>query len=245
MTPTFAQSTAFDVASVKLQPWTNQSGESVGVFVRGDTLDAEHCSLRALVAFAYDLRDVQLSGGPAWADRGDAKLMDAELYQVIGKVSSETPPSMDSFRRMLQTLLADRFRLRVHHVQKDLPVYNLTVDKGGPKLRPSAADTKFTSNTSSPGRFGVRMVNTQMTMDKFAGMIFGYARRTVFNKTGLEGAYDFTLDFVVPNLAAADSGPEGPSLFTSVREQLGLKLESAMAPFDCVIIDSAERPSAN
>ena len=138
----FAQSPLFEVASVKLQPWTGSGG--VGVSIHGNTLDAEHVSLRDIVEVAYDLRDVQLSGGPAWADRREAKLNDAELYQVIGKAASEAPPSKDVFRQMLQALLADRFQLKIHHVQKDLPIYNLTADKSGPKLERSAAETKFT-----------------------------------------------------------------------------------------------------
>jgi uncharacterized protein (TIGR03435 family) len=239
---TLAQSPAFDVASVKLQAWTGQGG--VGVFVRGGTLDAEHASLRDLVEFAYNLRDVQLSGGPAWADRSNSKLNDAELYQVIGKVSGDAPPSTDMFRRMLQTLLAQRFALKVHHLQKDLPVYNLTIDKGGVKFERSAAEAKFTSQTSMAGRTVVRMVNTQMTMEKLASMLGGYAGRPVYNKTNLDGDYDFTLQFATVNLADAGDAPaEGPSLFTALREQLGLKLEPALAPFDTVVIDHAERPS--
>jgi uncharacterized protein (TIGR03435 family) len=123
---------AFEVASVKLEPWNGQG--SVGIFVRGNTLTAEHVSLNELVAFAYNLKDVQLSGGPGWADRSQAKLSDAELYQVIAKAVGDSPPSMDQFRRMLQSLLTDRFQLKVHHQPKDLPVYNLVVNKGGPEF---------------------------------------------------------------------------------------------------------------
>src|SRR5215470_12811488 len=132
---------SFEVASVKLQPWTGQG--SVGIMLRGVTLTAEHVSLKDLVTFAYDLRDVQLSGGPSWADRSGLKLNEAELYEVIGRAAGDTPPSRDEFRRMLQALLADRFQLRIHHQSKDLSVYNLVVAKGGPKFKESAADTKF------------------------------------------------------------------------------------------------------
>jgi uncharacterized protein (TIGR03435 family) len=92
-----------------------------------------------------------------------------------------------AFRQMLQTLLVDRFQLKIHHVEKDLPVYNLTVDKGGPKLRPSAADTMLASTMRSPSRFGIHIVNAQMAIEKFADMIFEYAGRPVFKRTGLDG----------------------------------------------------------
>ena len=90
----------------------------------------------------------------------------SELFQVIAKASGVPPPPMEVFRQMLQTLLADRFQLRIHHVQKDLPTYNLVVKKGGPKLQESAADAKFNFQVSSPGRLGVRIVATHMTMQE-------------------------------------------------------------------------------
>ncbi len=105
---------------------------------------------------------------------------------------------MEVFRQMLQTMLADRFQLKVHHVQKDLPVYNLVVNKGGPKLKESPADAKFSSITSAKGQFGIQMVTTKMTMQQLVDTISGhYAGRPVFDKTGLAASYDFTLGFVV------------------------------------------------
>jgi hypothetical protein len=82
----------FDVVSVKPQRWTGQG--LVGVLVRGDTLDAEHVSLKGLVLFAYNLREVQLSGGPGWAEVAGL-LADSELFQVIAKISSDPPPPLD------------------------------------------------------------------------------------------------------------------------------------------------------
>jgi uncharacterized protein (TIGR03435 family) len=238
------QPLTFEVASIKPQPWTGQGG--VGVFMHGDTLDAEHASLYDLVLFAYNLRDVQLSGGPAWADRSHALLTNAELFQVTAKAPGDHPPSSEVFRQMLQTLLAERFQLKVHHVQEDLPVYHLEVNKGGTKLRESGADATFSSATSSKGRFGIHLVTTMMTMQKLVDMLSPYAGRPVFDKTGLAASYDFTLEFVVENVAVAqDSAADGPSLFTALQEQLGLKLESATAPFDTVVIDSVQKPSEN
>lgn len=153
----------FEVASVKPQPFTGQG--SVGIFVRGDTFDAEHVSLFSLVTFAYNLRDVQLSGGPAWVKSG--VLVSSELFQVIAKPSGDPPPPMALFRQMLQTLLADRFQLRLHHVQKDLPIYNLVVNRRGPKLKENPANAKFNFHTFGIGKLGVRIVATHMTMQEF------------------------------------------------------------------------------
>ena len=235
----------FEVASVKPQPWGG-NGSSVGVFVRGNTLDAEHCSLNDLVSFAYELRDIQLSGGPAWGDRSHMTLNEATLYQVIAKTAGDTPPPAAVFRKMLQALLAERFQLKVHQAAKEFPIYNLTIDKGGPKMKASPADAKFTNMQSSIGRYGIRMVTTQLTMQKFVDMIAGYTGRPVFDKTGLAGGYEFTLEFI-PEAASdrPDLPPGVPSIFTAFRNTLGLRLEPAMASFDTVVIDHAEKPAAN
>jgi bla regulator protein BlaR1 len=228
----------------KPQQWTGQG--SVGLFVRGNTLDAEHTSLFSLVEFAYNLRDVQLSGGPPWVRSG--VLSSSELYQVVAKVSGDPPPPMDVFRQMLQTLLADRFRLQVHHVQKELPIYNLVLNKGGPKLKESTPDAKFNFVSSGLGRFGVRIVATHMTVQQLIDhQRSGYTDRPIFDKTGLAAPYDLTLEFAVENAALAEAADpkNGPALVTAVKEQLGLKLEPGTAQFDTVVIDHAERPSEN
>jgi bla regulator protein blaR1 len=242
-TTAFAQAPTFEVASVKPQPWTGQGG--VYVLVRGNTLNAEHASLDDLVSFAYNLREIQLSGGPPWADRSHAKLVEAELFQVVAK-SVDPPPSVEVFRQMLQTLLAERFKLQVHHVQKNLPIYNLVVNKGGAKLKESPADSKFSSVMSSHGKFAVELVTTKMTMERLVETLGPAAGRPVFDKTGLAANYDFALEFVGENVASEpDAAVAGPSIFAALQEQLGLKLESAMAPFDTIVIDHAERPSGN
>jgi bla regulator protein BlaR1 len=239
-----ASSPVFEVASIKPQPWTGQG--SVGIFVRGNTLDAEHISLFSLVAFAYDLRDIQLSGGPSWIRSG--VLSSSELFQVIAKASGDPPPPMDVFRQMLRKLLSDRFQLQVHHVPQELPVYNLVINKGGPKLKESAPDAKFNFVTSSLGRSGVRIVATHMTIQQLLDhQLGGYTDRPIFDKTGLAPAYDFTLEFVVESAAPGQEPDlkDAPALVTAVKEQLGLKLEPGTAQFDTVVIDRAERPSAN
>jgi uncharacterized protein (TIGR03435 family) len=233
----------FDVASVKPQPFTGQG--SVGIFVRGDTLDAEHVSLFSLVTFAYNLRDVQLSGGPAWVKSG--VLVSSELYQVIAKTTGDPPPAMEVFRQMLQALLAKRFQLRLHHVSRDLPIYNLVVGKSGPKLKESPADAKFNFAASAAGRLGVRIAATHMTMQELIDHQLGaYTDRPIFDKTVLTAAYDFTSQFTVENYPVGqEPGPNDPPALITAVQDLGLKLEPGTAPFDTVVIDHAERPSAN
>jgi uncharacterized protein (TIGR03435 family) len=232
---------AFEVASIKLQPW-NGNG-SAGVFVKGNTLDGEHVGLNDLIEFAWNLRDDNLSGGPSWATRG--KLAESTLFQVIAKAAGNPPPSMDQFRQMLRTLLVERFHLQVRQTTKILPTYNLVVGKGGPKMKESAAEAVFAANTSGGGGGRpLRIVSKAATIQWLNQQLSMYSGRPAFDKTGLAGRYDFTLEWVDQNLAGGGL-PEGPSLFTALQEQLGLRLESATAPFDTVEIEHAEKPSEN
>jgi uncharacterized protein (TIGR03435 family) len=244
-----AQSAApFDVASVKSDPWGGNF--RVGIFVHGDTLMAEHTCLYGLVEFAYNLRDDHLSGGPSWAKCG--LLATSDLYQVIGKAPGDPPPSMDQFRLMLQALLADRFQLKIHHVQKDLPTYNLVVAPHGPKLKESGGDAKFWMNQDARINRGrsIRVTATHVSMAQLVEQFEHFAGRPLFDHTGLSGFYDFEVawDSESPAAAAEDApGPEaiGQTFSTAINQQLGLRLEPGVASFDTVVIDHAEKPSAN
>lgn len=236
------QPVAFDVASVKPQKWTGSGG--VGVFIKGNTLDAEHADLNSLVEFAYNLQDFQLSGGPPWTTHG--MLDSSELFQVLAKPAEGQTPSMEQFRLMLQTLLADRFHLQIHHVSKQFPAWNLIVNKGGTKLKETSGASP-TLNTTSLGRQGISMAVTNQTIQEVIDkQLGGYSGRPVFDKTGLTGHYDFTLEWVHDPTAPLNARESSlPPLPSALQEQLGLKLESTTAPFDTVVIDHAEKPSEN
>jgi uncharacterized protein (TIGR03435 family) len=236
----WCQPVAFEVASIKPQPFTGTG--SIGVFVEGNTLRAEHATLNDLIGFAWNLEDFQLSGGPGWAAKAD-KLVDSELFQVIAKPAEAAVP-FSQFRLMLQSLLADRFHLQVHHVSRQFPAYDLVVAKGGPKMKESAADAPPRMMISS----NIRIVATAISVQRLSGgQLAHYAGRPVFDKTGLTGKYDFTLEWRQQNLSARpdSDAADGPSLFTALQQQLGLKLEPSSAPFDTVVIDHAEKPSEN
>lgn len=238
---------AFEVASVKPEPW--EGNGRVGVFVQGDTLTAEHTCLYGLVEFAYNLRDEHLSGGPSWAKCG--LLATSELYQVIAKASGDPPPPMDQFRLMLQTLLADRFQLKIHHVQKILPTYNLVVAPHGPKLKTSPDDAKFNMHQDARINHGraIRITTTHVSMTRLVENVEHFAGRPLFDHTGLNGFYDFEIEFDTesPTAASDASSPEaiGQTFATAIEKHLGLKLEPATAPFDTVVIDHAGKPSEN
>ncbi|HVW09235.1 MAG TPA: TIGR03435 family protein [Bryobacteraceae bacterium] len=235
---------AFDVASVKPTKWTGNG--SVGVFIRGNTLDAEHTDLYGLVEYAWNLQDFQLSGGPEWASAGHKMLSEATLFEVIAKAAPGETPSAEQIRLMLRTLLKDRFHLQIHQVSREFPAWNLVVSKGGPKLKDAAGgDRKL--NTYSIGRFALRIEGRNISIpDAVENQIGLYARRPVFEKTGLTGKYDFTLEWLSdPTAPAGAPGSDLPTLETALQQQLGLRLEPTTAPFDTVVIDHAEKPTEN
>jgi uncharacterized protein (TIGR03435 family) len=156
------------------------------------------------------------------------------------------PASRDELTRqadlMLRALLADRFKLKIHREMKDQPVYELVVAKNGPKIKPSSSD-KFSLTT---GRGHLEFHHASMAV--FIGYLYGRpgfpqqaADRPVLDRTGLQGFYDLTLDWAPDS----DPNPTGPSLFTALEEQTGLKLEPRKAPFEFLVIDHVEKPTEN
>jgi uncharacterized protein (TIGR03435 family) len=228
-----AQETAsFEVASIKFHPGlVTMSGGGV----RGSTLSDTAVTLHDLIEDAYGVRRDQISGGPSW--------IGSDRYDIIAKAEGEGTLTHDRAMQMLQTLLADRFQLKVHRETKETPVYELVVGKNGPKLKASSADAKG-RNFVSANSAGMHMEATNGTMDQLARQLSVTAGRPVIDKTGLTGYYAYTLDWA-PAIQPPQPDSDTPSMFTAVQEQLGLKLDSAKAPVEMLIIDHAEKPSEN
>lgn len=201
-------------------------------------LTATNATLKFLITFAYDVRDHQISAGPSW--------FDTERYDIVAKGPIDHPTVAQN-RQMLQTLLADRFQLRLLRETKELPEYALVVEKNGPKLhQPEGAGNGM--------RIGRGRITTQaISMDHFAGNLGKLLGRTVVDKTGLQGNFAFTLEWTPdasqpmgvlgPSPAVPDDS--GPSIFTALQEQLGLKLEPQKGPVEIFVIDHVEKPSEN
>jgi uncharacterized protein (TIGR03435 family) len=160
----------------------------------------------------------------------------------------------------VQLLLADRFHLKVHTEQREIPVYALVVAKGGPKMRPS--DDKSSMEilgvhdllpSGAPGIRGVdrgRLVGIASGMDELASFVAFYAAgdldRPVINMTGLTGSYDFQVKWTPEaNMTSDKPDPSRPELFTAITEQLGLKLEPRKSSMEVLVIDHVEMPTEN
>jgi uncharacterized protein (TIGR03435 family) len=230
----------FEIASVK----QNKTG------VRGGRLNTDpgqltitNINLRTCIKAAYRLQDYQLSGGNAG--------IEDEPYDIVAKAAS--PVGDDQLMLMLRSLLADRFKLKFHRESKELPGYALVVEKNGPKLHEVEVAGKGWS------RNGVGSIDGQeVSMSHLAEILAGRLGRPVVNLTGINGVFDVKLKWTpdpatVKNPAenkespAVDSmsDPSGPSIFSALQEQLGLRLEPRKLPDEILVIDHLERPSEN
>jgi uncharacterized protein (TIGR03435 family) len=185
-----------------------------------------------------------LTGGPDWirSEKFEVRaLMPDDLPEnaTFEFLNGKTP----ALEAMIARLLADRFKLVVHKETKEAPVYALVIAKGGPKLTPSTGDIPGAWRQRTPPTPNVRVLRARTSMTYIALSLVIEARRPVIDRTGLPGDFDVELTFRPLDSAGGDS--TAPDLFTAVQEQLGLKLESARAPVEVLVIDRAERPSEN
>jgi bla regulator protein blaR1 len=196
----------------------------------------------------------RILGGPDWLRQDidqfeiHAKIEDSE-YAAMRKM---TPAQQhERVALMEQSLLAGRFRLRVHFETREMPVYALAAAKGGPKLTP-ARDGESGGISTVGNEQGMKMTAVAVTLDQFAlsPLLTGWAGgRPVLEQTGLKGLYDFTLTWAPEQLGASETAKngvaDGPSLFTALQEQLGLRLIPSKAQVEVIVVDHVEPPSAN
>ena len=243
----------FDVASVK----PNHSDEESASFVQpGGRYTATNVTLRTLVKSAYGLHDDQLIGGPSW--------INTDRFDVIAKAEGYTTASgfRDQARLMLRPLLSDRFKLAVRRERRDLSVYAL-VKAGralGPQLRqadardcdggpkamapvPHAAEPEAPlpcgAEIYRPGHLAAR----GMAFTAFVLNVSRYTDRVVVNRTGLEGKFDWEIQWVPDSVTVSGSpSSEGPSLFEALREQAGFRIERRRSSVEVLVVERAERP---
>jgi uncharacterized protein (TIGR03435 family) len=169
------------------------------------------------------------------------------MWQIDAKVAGEDVAAFqkltrDQHMRMLQPLLADRFHLKAHIEQREMPIYELVVAKGGSKLKEAPPNQAGGAHMIVDGSGKVDAANASLA--GLPGLLNREVGRPVVDKTGLTGKYNFTLEYAAVSKAGTDDSA-GPSIFTALEEQLGLKLEPTKAPMDVLVIDSIEQPTAN
>ena len=218
---------AFEVAAIK----SNHIGDTGSHWKDKDGhLTMTNMSLKNIVIAAYSIKERQFAG-PSW--------MESDRYTIDAKADhkAESPEIMS----MLQTLLADRFKLAVHREQKSMQGYALVVAKGGPKMR--AADGQGDDRSRNDGS---RLMAEHLQMPALARIVERLVGDPVVDETHLSGAYDFTLEYSVERRrpVETDAPPsDKPSIFTALPEQLGLKLEARKVPIEMLVVDRVEKPT--
>lgn len=255
----------FAVASIK----PDKSGSmGVRLMFGPDGFTATNVPLNLLIREAYGVNDDQISGAPGWTS---SARFDIDARVDSADVAALKDLTFDQRKQMICALLADRFGLKVHQETKDLPVYALVVAKGGLKIHEAKPGDTYPNGLKGPdgqhGGAGMIMFNAsgQLTaqgvpLSNLTRVLSQQTGHTVIDKTGLAGNYDFTLQMPpmkgpMPMPHAPGDGPagsddgaddsSGPSIFTALQDQLGLKLESQKAPLPLIVIDHVEEPSEN
>jgi uncharacterized protein (TIGR03435 family) len=242
-----AQQAAFEVATVRVSP--PPTGDliniNLGRFADGK-VTLTNASLGDCIKFAYGIvSDGQLIA-PDWIKSKDPH------YDVVAQAPAGA--TREQALLMLQALLAERFKLALHHEQREVQHLELVIGKNGPKIKPSAADAK-PSATNNGGRIN----NPLMSMPTLALLLSRFERQTILDATGLKGNYEVKLEWTLDAVRNTPPRPDGapimfngesagarPSLASALQEQLGLRLESRKSPIDVLVVDRAEKtPSEN
>jgi uncharacterized protein (TIGR03435 family) len=208
-------------------------------------------SLMAVLQRAFAVKGFQIQG-PKW--------LDSESVDILARFSTKTTP--EEFRTMLQNLLVERFKLKFHREDRDLPIYELSISKNGPKLRqgtegmaalkppegfpelPAGTDSRMATMLIN-GRF--RVTARHKTVSDIVTLLMNLLDRPVKDKTGLSAAYDFVFEYAPPHLTIAATGEpaerdeQGPTIFEALTNQLGLKLEPKRGAVDMLFIDQIDQ----
>jgi uncharacterized protein (TIGR03435 family) len=260
--PPAGNDSAFEVAAIR----PNTSGSPVVQLNPpvGGRFRAVNVTVRMLLMRAWRMKDFQITGGPDW--------MNSERFDISAE-STESGIDEVRYRTMLQTLLADRFQLKLHRDSKQMPVYDLVTTRNGLKL-PEGEFKCFEHDSPPPppargqpaptvcGGFlmdGTHLEGRRIAMPQFVNALANMLGRPVIDQTHYEGSFDVHLEFAPEGIApasgggfgapslAADAGSDSskPSFFTAIQKQMGLRIQADKAPVDILVIDRIEKPAKN
>ena len=208
--------------------------------VDGVKLHTSATTLADLMTFAYTVHSAQIAGGPAW--------IRSDRYDVVMQPDLPSRPSTAQMRVVLQQLLADRFRLAMHHEKKELEVYAIVPAKRGAHLAP-VTPQEAAENTAMGGYAPGSMIAKNVSLAEFANLMNRYMQLQwpVVDDTHISGKFDLWVKWTPEDgeRGAIANGSTPPELFAAMEEQLGLELKPTKEPVDVLVIDGVERPEAN
>jgi uncharacterized protein (TIGR03435 family) len=219
----------FEVSSVKPN-LSGTGGNRIGV--SGQTLTMSNVTLDTCLKLAYDLQDSQITGPNS---------LNSDRFDIVAKASAPIQ-SQPELKLMLQSLLTDRFHLKLHREERDLNVYALVIGKGGPKFSKSIGEGK-------PSLMGKGTLVAQFaSMKALADFLSGPMQTPVIDNTGLDGQYDFKFDlmaFAPPDLQPGKDPDVAEMVLSGLEPELGLRLEPRKVPTSVLVIDHLEKPDEN
>jgi uncharacterized protein (TIGR03435 family) len=240
--PTTPTRLAFEVASIKLSQSAAGGHYEIKPLPGGSGYTAQNVPFKLMMSLMYKVPMRQILGGPDW--------INTDRFDIEAR--AEHPSSVDDLHVMFQNLLTDRFNLKFHKEIKKGPVYAMSVDKSGLKMKADGTGQALgipIVPAAGGGFIGTRVPMQYLTW--WLGQQLQNDRRPVADETGLDQSYDFTLSFLpqLPPDVSRDSLPPEmqnlPSIFDAVKQQLGLKLEAQKGPIEYYVIDNVDKPSAN
>jgi len=232
----------FEVAAIHLHQSQAHEHNSIWSSPFDGNFKAENMSVLMLIQWAYDIPDTRVLEVPAWArstffniDAGSGPAADQQLHNLTSDAARKVK------ERMVQALLADRFKLATHTETRELPIYALVIAKGGAKL----GEINDGGNMINSWRDHLEVQGSN-SLALLAEVLADELGRPVVDRTGIAGRYHLTLKWTPDDTASAAANSNAPpSIFTALQEQLGLKLESRKGPVQVLVIDHVEMPSAN
>ncbi len=236
---------AFDVAAIHPHISEPHEHNSIWSSPFDSHFKAENMSLVGLIHWAFNMPETRILDAPDWAK--------STMFNIEATADSSVDAQMRNLtsdagrlqkQKMVQALLADRFKLVTHTETRELPIYALVVAKGGPKLGPVQENGAIVNH----GRGHIEVQSFTNSVSALAEELSKEVGRDVIDKTGIQGRYDLKLTWTPDDRVASSSdasADSGPSIFTALEEQLGLKLESQKGPVTVLVIDHAEMPSEN
>jgi uncharacterized protein (TIGR03435 family) len=211
---------------------------NAGFNVHGHEVAIERKTVEAMLVYGYGVHKRQLANVPDWVK--------TELWDAQGIANLPDQPNHQQMQSLVRKLLAERFGLKLHQEQREMPVFALTVAKSGAKMEKSTGDPNGLSNESdneNGGRVTMRVQN--FSMEELTAILMGlFLDRPAVEQTRLNGRYNFQLKWTWDETRTTE--PDAPpGIFTALQEQLGLKLEPVKAMADVMVIDTVERPGTN
>lgn len=245
---------AFDVVSIHPNNYDRSNHPHIYYSLSDSHFRSINATVIEIIQWAYELPDSRVLNAAAWTTSAkydiEAKsdtAADAHFHAL------STTEARREKSKMVQSLLLDRFHLSAHIETRELPAYDLVVAKGGPRFSAVQDGPKHVDSTSRGGSATLSITSSTHALNGLAGMLYRYTGRVVIDKTGVTGNYTLALHFALDDSRASIAAPgpseaaqdTGPSLFTAVKEQLGLELKSGKAPVDVLVIDHIDPPTEN